>query len=357
MTCNYITHGNFIFTENIRRRLQGLDQHCMTTLQNAYRPGTQRNYRCRANGYFRFCEFYQLPPYPATEWQLIRYARYLANGVTSYDTVKGYLSTIKRLHEIGGFQFPSETHLLKQELKAIRRELITAIKKAVPITPQILLQIYSVIKLKDIVDVVTYAGLVIGFCLFLRKSNLVPDTQDGFNPAEQLTRGDITFRGPLTLVDIKWSKTLQYRQRELRLPLLQARNKQICPIYWLTYIFNKLPARRDQPLLCYPKNGKMVPVTYDLMSSKLKTWVQQAGYSPEGFTLHGLRRGGTNHCMTIGLSGSDVKLMGDWASDAYMTYIDLTLDRRVTNMVRFVEEMDKMIDDCDVNEQDELWSL
>ena len=40
-------------------------------------------------------------------------------------------------------------------------------------------------------------------------------------------------------------------------------------------------------------------------------------------------------------------LMGDWASNAYLQYIDLTLERRVTNMVKFVDEMDKILDQVD----------
>ena len=35
--------------------------------------------------------------------------------------------------------------------------------------------------------------------------------------------------------------------------------------------------------------------------------------------------------------------MGDWCSDAYMTYLDLSMDCRVTNMVQFVECMDELM--------------
>ena len=39
--------------------------------------------------------------------------------------------------------------------------------------------------------------------------------------------------------------------------------------------------------------------------------------------------------------------MGDWVSLAYMQYIDLTMECRVTNMVKFVDEMDKLVDQAD----------
>ena len=56
---------------------------------------------------------------------------------------------------------------------------------------------------------------------------------------------------------------------------------------------------------------------------------------PERFTLHFLRRRGTSHALNAGLTGEDLKLMVDWASDAYPHYLDIVLDRRVKNMVMF----------------------
>ena len=306
--------------------------------------------------YFRFSEFYCLSPFPATEWQLVRFARYLANGVTSYDTVKQYLSKIKKLHELGKFPFPQDLSILKHHMRAIRRELAAEIKKAFPMTPVILKKIYNVIDLNDNVEVIAYYGLLIGFCLFLRKSNLVPDTRTTFNPKEQLTRGDVLFRKNMVLFDVRWAKTNQYRKRDLLLPVGRARNKELCPVYWSTYIQTRIPGRSNDPLLSYLLcNEQRVVLTYDVLSRKLKKWVQLVGLDPAQFSLHSLRRGGANHALTCGLNGEDVKLMGDWRSNAYMEYIDLTLDRRVANVVKFMEEVDNMADQaflCDDSDDD-----
>ena len=93
--------------------------------------------------------------------------------------------------------------------------------------------------------------------------------------------------------------------------------------------------------------GKMVPITTELLAKKYREWVVKTGKASEGYTLHGLRRGGMNHALTVGLCGEDIKLMGDWASLAYMQYIDLTMECRVTNMVKFIDEMDKLADQAD----------
>ena len=84
-------------------------------------------------------------PFPTTEWDLIRYTRYIANGVTSFDTVKAYLSAVKRFHEIAKIPFPSQDqlHLLKIEMMSLKRELAGPVKKANPVTVQLLLEIYE----------------------------------------------------------------------------------------------------------------------------------------------------------------------------------------------------------------------
>ena len=35
--------------------------------------------------------------------------------------------------------------------------------------------------------------------------------------------------------------------------------------------------------------------------------------------------------------------MGDWKSNAYMEYLDLTLERKLSNMVKFVDETDALV--------------
>ena len=35
--------------------------------------------------------------------------------------------------------------------------------------------------------------------------------------------------------------------------------------------------------------------------------------------------------------------MGDWKSNAYMEYLDLTLERKLCNMVKFMDETDALV--------------
>ena len=332
-------------------RQQRLLQQSIDTLENGYRITTTRSYRSRMNGYIRFCTFYRYKAMPTDEWTLIQFSRYLANGVTAYETVKGYLSTIKKCHELAEIPFPDRCPILRHHMMAIKKELARPVHKASPITPQDLLQMYTKMDRRDIVQVTCYAALVIGFTLFLRKSNLVPDTRNSFNAKEQLTISDVGMMGHVYVYSIMWCKTNQYRNRDLLLPIIPACNKIVCCEFWTKYLLKQNRAFTNGPLVAYPKGDKLVPITYDVLLKQLKVWISQIGKQPADYSLHGLRRGGANHALSVGICGEDLKLMGDWASDAYLEYVDLTLERRVTNMVKFVEEVDRVLDEY----EDENW--
>ena len=335
-----------------------LDQQCIEGLSTAFRPNTKRNYKSRFNIYHRFCEFYGEIPFPATEWQLVRFARYLANGVTSYDTVKNYLSSVKRLHELGGYSFPSHPlNFLELELRSIRYDLAGPRRKAAPVDPTLLMKIHSRVDMNNDRHVVSYTALVVGFTLFLRKSNLVPDTAKSFNPNEQLIWSDLWWYGPVMMIYIKWSKTLQYRQKDLDLPLVEAQNWEICSVYWLQLLKKRFSPSLKDPIFSYPAAGIMVPLTYRALAQQYRTWVSEIGKDPESYTLHGLRRGGANQALTIGICDQDIMLMGDWSSNAYMEYIDLTIERRLVNMVQFVDEMDKQAEKCKTSNDRELYVI
>ena len=91
----------------------------------------------------------------------------------------------------------------------------------------------KVVNYADRVEMVAWTATLLGFYLFLRKSNLVPDTMDTYNVEQQFCRGDINLLGmdKAMMIEIRWSKTIQHKQKILRLPVLPAHNKAVCPVF------------------------------------------------------------------------------------------------------------------------------
>lgn len=224
----------FVAGEPWQHRREQLDEHCYETMRRSYQPGTLRNIRSQALIYKRFCDFYGFKMFPADAWQLVRYARYIGNTVTSYETVVNYLAGVRRLHELGGFPVPAPSEPnIRHIMRALKQELAHPIRQAEPMTPDMLRAIYDHVELGNHFQLVCYTALLVGFYLFLRKSNLVPENKSSFDPQKQLTRGDVQIGKNMVLVVIKWSKTIQYKEKELLLPLLPASDITICPVFWL----------------------------------------------------------------------------------------------------------------------------
>ena len=70
-----------------------------------------------------------------------------------------------------------QMHMFTQGLK---RVMPHAIKQAEPVTPEILARLNKVVNFTDIIEMVAWTATLVGFYMFLRKSNLVPDTMNTF---------------------------------------------------------------------------------------------------------------------------------------------------------------------------------
>ena len=67
---------------------------------------------------------------------------------------------------------------------------------------------------------------------------------------------------------------------------------------------------------------------------------------PEGkYTLHSLRRGGATFAFQSNMEDQMIKLLGDWASNAYRRYCDVSLDKRFNSMQAFVIALNKVTTD------------
>ena len=115
----------------------------------------------------------------------------------------------------------------------------------------------------------------------------------------------------MVVVEVKWSKTLQNRQKELLLPLVPAKHKVICAVFWLRYVLGRRPRWKVGDLLfAWVKNGHLMPITYGFLSRMLKEWATKTGRQADEYTLHGLRHRGMNQALMVGICSEDLQLVG-----------------------------------------------
>ena len=147
----------------------------------------------------------------------------------------------------------------------------------------------------------------------LRKSNLMPDTKNSFDGFKQLTRGHISFREDIAIINVTWAKNLQNRERLLEIPLFPIEGSALCPVTAIKLLLAKR-GRRHEPLF---SKGRKVCFTYAQFQRKFRSLLKRAGYKPGAFSSHSMRRGGAAFAHRSGVADSMIQIHGDWASDAF----------------------------------------
>ena len=277
-----------------------------------------------------------------------RFGQHLSATFESPESVGNYLSGVRTCLALLGLQVPDvQDRQMKMFIAGLKRAMPHAIKQAEPVTPELLVKLSKVVNFTNQVEMVAWTGLLLGFYMFLRRSNLVPETMDTFNMEQQFCRGDINLLGleqPM-MCEIRWSKTIQHKQKILRLPVLPVTNKAICPVFWVHYMINKIPAEPRDPVLTIRVGRQKLALSANQLIYRVRKWLLLRGVDPTIYSLHSLhslRRGGATFAYQADMEGEMIKLLGNWASDTYKRYVDISMDKRYDSMKTFVEVLNRL---------------
>ena len=179
----------------------------------------------------------------------------------------------------------------------------------------------------DPIDVTFSCAFVFAFFLFARISNLVPDSWCHIGDYHCLRRGDIEPSHYGLCVMFSWSKTNQFGKRVLELPLLSIPNSPLCPVRLFYPMCELVPASSRSPLFVYrSRSGIVKPILKRQFVSVLLARLGAAKVVQSHlFRGHSFRRGGTSWAFSAGLPGEFIQIFGDWRSDAYKCYLDLSM--------------------------------
>ena len=323
-----------------------LDLEVTTTKGEAVKESTKKNLLTYLNSYQKFCNRYMLQYFPCDNKQLCRFSQHLSKTFQSPDSVGNYLSRLRTIAALMGLEVADvKDRQMQMFITGLKRVMKHAVKQAVPVTPQLFLRMSKVVNYRDKIEVITWIAVLLGFYMFPRKSNLVPDAMDKFNASYQFTRQDVNLLGldKAMMVEVRWTKTIQFRQKVLRVPVLPAANKAICPVFWVHKMVIDNPGNPQDPLFLISTKQSKLCLSANQLVYRLRKWLKLAGENEEEYSLHSLHRGGVTFTYQANIEAQMIKLLGDWASDCYKRYIDVSIDQRYDSMNAFVEALDKMM--------------
>ena len=312
----------------VEQRLLALDRLTDNLMQFSVAPSTNLNHRTREKRYLQYCFWFEQDPYPVTEFQLMRYATYLSLSMQSVDSIKQYCNLVCDLHELKGYKPVRKTKRYRKTIDGIKRQLQHEVSQARPLSLNSLKRMINVVDMTNNKELAAWVGILTGFFLFLRKSNLVPDTRQHEN-RYQMSRQDVKVDDPVMVFVIKWAKNNQFGKK-LQIPVVRDDNNVLCLATWIQILTNRCPAQPQHNLISYTVGDQVLPLTYNELTFYLRKWLADIGEpNPEKYTSHSLRRGGTTHAFNNGVPEQTVKVLGNWASQCYRRYIEITVEMRL----------------------------
>jgi len=289
--------------------------------------------------YFKFCDEFSgfITPIPCSADQVCLYIAWLM-GSLKYNSICQYISALNSfLQRNGEKSINYEDYELKRMFKGARRELGSSVKQAEPLLPEHLLLIVNL--LSDSPGHVAFkAALILAFRALLRKDQ-VTDTPNTLN------RGDFQFFEWGMVLTIRRSKTIQFRERTVQIPVSRLARHELCAVHWVRLHFKQLPASLDEPAFRLPLGLGSTPLTYKIYMDSIRYYSGLVGLDPSCFSTHSLRRGGATFLLMTGISVKEIMLIGDWSSNTVFKYFDLPLSHRVCQDQRVADILSKMIDD------------
>lgn len=238
-------------------------------IANAYAPNTLKSRRSQCKRYLAFCTTCGLAPFPISSNQLCLYIAFLGQSL-KYSSLCNYVDGLQWFCDYMGYSsLPRYTPKVKMTLRGFKRLLGTAVKQKLPITPSILLSIRQHLQPDDIEHSALWAAFLVGFFTFFRKSNLVPPSVRKFNADLHLTRRDFTFTDWGMVITVRWSKTIQFRNKILLIPVAAISGHPLCPVHAVQSYFSKYSASVDGPAFTYPNKQQHRFITYSHFTKSL----------------------------------------------------------------------------------------
>jgi hypothetical protein len=295
--------------------------------RSAFAESTKIAYKCHRDCFIRFCLYFDRVPIPADQLTLKTYVAYLARSIKS-SSISGYLNIVRILHLESGFPNPLlDNFELRMVKRGVSRQLGSPPVQMRPLDLSILRGLHAKYDFSCAIDVAFWGALLVGVFGLLRKSTLLlKNSRCAFNSG--LCRFDLlNVTKDSFVLAVRHSKTIQFGQRTLQLPFVSCSDSRLCPVAAVLKHLTMSVLPRDAPLFAFVNAGRLVVLTHEAFVSKLRAGIAALGLDPLLFSGHSMRRGGCTLGFTAGLSVVDLKLRGDWRSDAVERYLHVPTSR------------------------------
>ena len=312
-----------------------LKNDLMASKNAAFADSTKNNLLIQWETFIMFCLYFKMKIFPTSANTLCLFAQFLSRTFKSVGAIRNYISGTRLLNILQRHPCPSFSDIdLRLSLKGLNRLKSRAVHQAFPMTPYILSQIYNRLDFSRVVDTVMWALCTLAFFTLSRKSNLVATSSHSFD--RQLRRADIKLCTFGILVHFNWSKTIQFRERRLSIPVVSIPGSVLCPVRAYFNMIKRIKVPQSSPAFVWPNNKG---VTYKQFHTFLRSYLTKLGYDCTKYSSHSFRRGGATWAFQNGVPVESIQNLGDWHSDSYKRYLFMDLNQKMDTANMMVKDL------------------
>lgn len=289
--------------------------------------------------YLYFTVVFFLPVLPASADTLACFMEFMSL-TSSYGHLKHLLSAVKFLHMGYDLDFPSNSFQLDCTMQGLKRRLARVPFQVLPITPKILRTIYEHLDMRKPDDLALWCSFLISFYGLLRKKNVVPEGSS-HSPTKILSRRNFLIDSEANVIYmyIGFSKTIQFGNRDLVLPIPGNDDPALDPVRHLNSLFARIDVPPSAPAFSYSSRSF---INYKVFTTRLKNLLTRAGFPANKFSGHSFRRGAASFLHLCGGSALMVMAAGDWSSNCYTRYLFLSTEQRLQAQKLMSRAIDSM---------------
>ena len=272
------------------KQLSRLMAGACARVKTSLRPKTRRCYELLFRNFVDFCICLKKSLHDVNVGVVLAYLEYLVKNNVSVHMVSNNISSIRASLIMYGLDYLYLDHpCVRYFVKALK------INRPLAVVRRNVMSLETLKHLTLLCDEIQFGFVfkpvfLIAFFGFLRISNLARHSVSAFDPFRNMTIADITFHSQSMQITIKWSKTLQYRDKVHIITLPKLKHSPLCPVKALKTAIKAYNPTPSESLFQVPSAG---------------VW------QPSGAQELPL------HKMSI----QSIKHHGSWASDCVWTYI------------------------------------
>ena len=215
-----------------------------------------------------FTNYFLVPVLPASVDSVVCFVEFMAR-TSGYEHLKHLLSSLRFLHQALDLKFPEQNFQIDMTMQGLKRRLARVPFQVLPITPQILRDIYNFLDLRKLSDLALWCAFLISFYSLLRKSNAVPKSSE-FNPSQVLVRRSLSvdLSTNVVYVYVGFSKTNQFGARDLVVPIPGNTDHRLDPVRHLHALFSQVTVPDNSPAFSF---GQKSFISYNTFTTRLKS--------------------------------------------------------------------------------------